>query len=95
MREPLSESQSVACAEVQAGAFKVLAGSASTTKTGPTVGLFGPCFKTGRTRPEKTRACEMVHQAKLGMAASGAHARQASVNEPSGARLFSGFWVES
>ena len=28
------------------------------------------------------------------MAASGAHARQASVNEPSGARLFSGDWVE-
>ena len=28
------------------------------------------------------------------MAASGAHARQASVNEPSDARLFSGFWVE-
>ena len=28
------------------------------------------------------------------MAAFGAHARQASVNEPSGARLFSGFWVE-
>ena len=28
------------------------------------------------------------------MAAFGAHARQASVNEPSGARLFSGFWVD-
>ena len=28
------------------------------------------------------------------MAAFGAHARQASVNEPTVARLFSGFWVE-
>ena len=28
------------------------------------------------------------------MAAFGLHAFQASVNEPSGARLFSGFWVE-
>ena len=28
------------------------------------------------------------------MAAFGAHARQASVNEPSDACLFSGFWVE-
>ncbi len=34
-------------------------------------------------------------QAVLEMATSGAHARQASVNEFSGARLFSGFWVQS
>ena len=33
-------------------------------------------------------------QAGLEMAATGAHARQASVNEPSGARLVSGDWVE-
>ena len=29
------------------------------------------------------------------MAAFGAHARQASANEPCGARLFSGFWVKT
>ena len=34
-------------------------------------------------------------QAVLEMAASGAHARQASVDEPRGARIFSGFWVKS
>ena len=32
------------------------------------------------------------HRRVLDMAASGAHARQASVNEPSGARLFRGDW---
>ena len=63
--------------------------------TCPTVRLSGPCFKTGRTRPKKkTCTCAGPSQAALEMAASGAHARQASVNEPSGARLFSGFWVE-
>ena len=43
--------------------------------------------------PRRWRA----RQAVLEMAAFGAHAhaRQASVNEPSGARLFSVFWVES
>ena len=34
-------------------------------------------------------------QAVLEMASFGAHARQASADEPSGARLFSGFGVES
>ena len=33
-------------------------------------------------------------QAVLKMAAFGAHARQASADEPNGARLFSGFWVD-
>ena len=37
-------------------------------------------------RDEEKRARELVRPA------SGAHLRQASVNEPSGARLFSGFW---
>ena len=35
---------------------------ALTQKTCPTVRLFGLCFKTGRTRPEKTRARELVHR---------------------------------
>ena len=30
-------------------------------KTCSTVGLFCPCFETGRLRPEKTLACELVH----------------------------------
>ena len=47
LRERLLRSQSVACAEVRAGAFKALAGQAPT--------------KTGRTRPQKKRACELVH----------------------------------
>ena len=48
-------------------------------------------------RDQKKSSCTGAcpSQAVLEMAASGAHARQASVNEPSGARLFSGFWVES
>ena len=58
LREPLSRSQPVACAKVQAGAFKALASLAlaKTKKTCSTVRLFGPCFKTGRPRPEKN-AC--------------------------------------
>ena len=52
----LSRSKSVACAEVQAGVLKALAGSSTHKKTCPTVKLFGPCSKTGRTRPEKN-AC--------------------------------------
>ena len=49
----------------------------TTKKNCPTVRLFGPCFKTGRTRPEKKNACTGgPSQAVLEMAA---HARQASV----------------
>ena len=57
-------------------------------------------FQDGPNETEKKK--KRVHviwssQAVLEMAALGAHAhaRQASVNEPSGARLFSVFWVES
>ena len=48
---------------VQAGAFKALAGSSTHKKTCPTVGLFGPWFKTGRTRSEKKSARELVRSA--------------------------------
>ena len=82
LRKRLLRSQSVVCGEVEAGAVRRLQVKRP-QNTCPAVRLFGPCFKSGRTR----RVFEM--------AASGAHARQASVNEPSGPRLFSGFWVES
>ena len=58
LREPFSRSQSVACAKVQAGAFKALASLARVKKSCSTVRLFGPCFKTGRTRLEKKNACQ-------------------------------------
>ena len=63
LRKRLSRSQSVACAEVQAGAVKALAGcSIPKKKTCLSVRLFGPCLKTGRKETrKKTRACELVH----------------------------------
>ena len=89
-------SQSVACAEVQAGAFKALA-SLAPTKNLPNGQTLWCVFQDESNETRKqTRACELVHHWRCSkLAASGAHARQASVNEPSGARLFGGFWVES
>ena len=76
LRERLLRSQSVACAEVPAGAFKALAGSAP-TKNLPNGETLWSVFQDGSNETTKiTRA------------------RHASVNEPSGARLFSGDWVE-
>ena len=97
MREPLSRSQSVTGAQVQAGAFQALAGSASTTKLAQLLETLVRVSRLVERDQRKTGACELVHHRRRSneMAASGAHARQASVNEPSGGRLFSGFWVES
>ena len=92
-REPLSRSQSVACAEVQAGAFKALAGSAPAKKTCLTVRLFGQDGSNETVK--KSVHVSWSSQTVLKMAAFGAHARQASADEPGGARLFSGFWIET
>ena len=95
LREPLLRSQSVACAEVQAGAFKALAGLAP-TKNLPDGQTLWSVFQDGSNETRKTRVrVSWSSQAVLKVAAFGAHARQASANEPSGARLFSGFWIES
>ena len=93
LRKRLPRSQSVACAEVQAGRFQSACRFQHPTCS--TVRLFDPCFKTGRDQ-KKTRACELVHHRRCSKWPPPAHTyAKASVNEPSGARLFSGFWVES
>ena len=69
----------------------------STHKNLPDGQTLWSVFQDGSNETEKKK--KRVHvswssQAVLEMAAFGAHARQASADEPSGARLFSGFWVE-
>ena len=64
-------------------------------KTCTTVGLLGPCPPRRVERDNKKRVhVSWSSQAVLEMSASGTHARQTPVNEPSGVRFFSGVWVE-
>ena len=98
LREPLSRSQSVACAKVQAGAFKALASLAPAKKNLLDGQTLWSVFQEASNETEKKKNAWHVSwssQAVLEMAAFDAHARQASADEPSGARLFTGFWVES
>ena len=79
LREPLSRSQSVACAKVQAGAFKALASLAPAKKKN--VRRLDSLVRVSRRveRDQKKRVhVSWSSQAVLKMAAFGAHARQAS-----------------
>ena len=61
LRKRLSRSQSVACAEVQAGAFKALAGLAPTKKPSQRLNSLVRVSSQVERDQKKTRACELVH----------------------------------
>ena len=68
----------------------------STHKNLPDGQTLWSVFQDGSNETRKKRVpVSWSSQPVLEMAAFGAHARQASADEPSGARLFSSFWVES
>ena len=92
-REPLSRSQSVACGRGPSRRCQGACRFSTRKKTCLTVRLFGQDGSNETVK--KSVHVSWSSQAVLKMAAFGAHARQASANEPSGARLFSGFWIES
>ena len=55
LRKRLSRSQSVACADVQAGAFKALAGSAPAKKNLPNGQTLWSVFQDGSNETRKNR----------------------------------------